>query len=444
MNKIMKYQIIKPMDADWQIFGQVLNDLKYDTRQVFNKSIQLCWEYQGFSADYKKEHGVYPKTEDILNYKTVMGYAYDSLKHDYNKFNSGNYTATVKKACDKWKSDLKEVSMGDKNPPTYKKDCPVDLHNKSLALINEDGNYYFNLSLISNKYKKEIERKSGQFMVLVKVGDNNQKSILNKVLSGEYKISASQIIKKGSKWFVYLSYSFTPSKKQLDSNRILGVDLGITNAATLQIWDCTKEKWDRLGWRNCILDGRELIHFRQKFQQRKRALQSSLKINGITNKETKGKKGRGRNTLLKPLDKLSEKESNFRDTMNHKYSKYIVDFAIRNNCGVIQMEDLKGFTAKAKESFLKSWTYFDLQSKIEYKAQENGIEVIKVKPNYTSKRCSHCGCIDDENRDCKNNQAKFKCVICGHEENADINAAKNIALPNIENIITDQLEVMKK
>ena len=34
-----------------------------------------------------------------------------------------------------------------------------------------------------------------------------------------------------------------------------------------------------------------------------------------------------------------------------------------------------------------------------------------------------CGCIDDGNRP---TQEEFKCVECGHKDNADFNAAKNI------------------
>ena len=50
----------------------------------------------------------------------------------------------------------------------------------------------------------------------------------------------------------------------------------------------------------------------------------------------------------------------------------------------------------------------------------------------------------EDNRDCKNNQAKFKCVVCGHEDNADINAAKNIAIPNIDRIIDTYIKEIKK
>ena len=41
----------------------------------------------------------------------------------------------------------------------------------------------------------------------------------------------------------------------------------------------------------------------------------------------------------------------------------------------------------------------------------------------TSQQCSQCGHTSSENRKV---QEKFSCVECGHSENADINAAKNI------------------
>lgn len=49
--------------------------------------------------------------------------------------------------------------------------------------------------------------------------------------------------------------------------------------------------------------------------------------------------------------------------------------------------------------------------------------VIKVNPAYTSQTCSCCGHVDKDNR---KTQDKFKCTSCGHTENADFNAAKNI------------------
>ena len=47
----------------------------------------------------------------------------------------------------------------------------------------------------------------------------------------------------------------------------------------------------------------------------------------------------------------------------------------------------------------------------------------KETPQYTSQTCSHCGCIDKQNRP---SQAVFKCVACGFAAHADHNAALNI------------------
>ncbi len=43
---------------------------------------------------------------------------------------------------------------------------------------------------------------------------------------------------------------------------------------------------------------------------------------------------------------------------------------------------------------------------------------------YTSQQCSVCGFISPDNR---TSQAEFRCLACGHAENADLNAALNIA-----------------
>ncbi len=50
--------------------------------------------------------------------------------------------------------------------------------------------------------------------------------------------------------------------------------------------------------------------------------------------------------------------------------------------------------------------------------------VEKIKPHYTSQRCSACGQVD---RDSRESQAVFRCTACGFACNADVNAARNIA-----------------
>jgi Putative transposase DNA-binding domain len=50
--------------------------------------------------------------------------------------------------------------------------------------------------------------------------------------------------------------------------------------------------------------------------------------------------------------------------------------------------------------------------------------VEKVKPQFTSQRCSACGCVDRTSRE---SQARFVCTASGFACNADMNAARNIA-----------------
>lgn len=60
---------------------------------------------------------------------------------------------------------------------------------------------------------------------------------------------------------------------------------------------------------------------------------------------------------------------------------------------------------------------------LEYKAAWSGVMLVAVPAAYTSQECSDCGHTAAANR---KSQSLFLCVACGHAENADRNAAKNI------------------
>ncbi len=60
---------------------------------------------------------------------------------------------------------------------------------------------------------------------------------------------------------------------------------------------------------------------------------------------------------------------------------------------------------------------------LDYKLQERGGMLISVPAAYTSQTCAICGVVDAKSR---KSQAVFACVHCGHTDNADVNAAKEI------------------
>jgi putative transposase len=85
-----------------------------------------------------------------------------------------------------------------------------------------------------------------------------------------------------------------------------------------------------------------------------------------------------------------------------------------------------GRKVRAKAGLNKSmldqgWGEFRRQ--LEYKQAWRGGMVIAIDPRNTSRTCPSCGHVAAENR---KTQAVFRCVRCGHEADADVNAAKNI------------------
>ncbi|WP_323170673.1 transposase, partial [Pantoea agglomerans] len=73
---------------------------------------------------------------------------------------------------------------------------------------------------------------------------------------------------------------------------------------------------------------------------------------------------------------------------------------------------------------LARWNYADILGALSLKCEELGVQVTRVQNAYTSRRCNACGWTEKRNR----KGETFKCRGCGYSANADINAAKNIAL----------------
>lgn len=122
------------------------------------------------------------------------------------------------------------------------------------------------------------------------------------------------------------------------------------------------------------------------------------------------------------------KEQQFARDVNHQISKEIVGAAQRTESGIV-LEDLKGIRGRVRANkkqrrSLHSWSFGQLQEFILYKAKRAGVPVQFVDARNTSRTCGECGCVDKRNR---KSQAEFVCVACGHTDNADANAAREIS-----------------
>ncbi|HBE8542514.1 TPA: transposase [Clostridioides difficile] len=322
----------------------------------------------------------------------------------FNGINFGKGIDTKSSITQKVKKDFSTslkngLAKGERSFTNYKRDFPLMTRGRDLKFYEEDKEFYI-------KWVNKIV-----FKILIGRKDKNKVELihtLNKVLNKEYKVSQSSLqFDKNNKLILNLTIDI-PYKKvdEIVKDRVCGVDMGIAIPIYVALNDVSYVR-EGMG----TID--EFMKQRLQFQSRRRRLQQQLKnVNG----------GKGRKDKLKGLESLREKEKSWVKTYNHALSKRVVEFAKKNKCEYIHLEKLTkdGFG----DRLLRNWSYYELQEMIKYKADRVGIKVKHVNPAYTSQTCSECGHADKENRE---TQAKFKCLECGFEANADYNAARNIA-----------------
>jgi IS605 OrfB family transposase len=112
---------------------------------------------------------------------------------------------------------------------------------------------------------------------------------------------------------------------------------------------------------------------------------------------------------------------------NNKINEIINKEICLTDVKTLVVEDLKNVKHKSKFSKkfnnkLQRWAYPNVISKLERKSEEEAVQFIRVHPAYTSQICSKCGFRHANNR----LGEKFKCMDCGIEMDADINASINI------------------
>ena len=127
--------------------------------------------------------------------------------------------------------------------------------------------------------------------------------------------------------------------------------------------------------------------------------------------------------------------ANMCKTLHTQGVNHIVMEDLDNGFGkcYVKDKDNEDINYNRKVKFLR---LSSLKQEVEHIARKYDIAVSTVHSSYTSKMCPICGCIEDENRP---NQETFKCVECGYETNADLNAANNIKNRVVLTVLRDML-----
>ena len=173
-------------------------------------------------------------------------------------------------------------------------------------------------------------------------------------------------------------------EKQELPKRIIGKDLGID-----------------LGYKKLLVDNEGNIYGKELEQQ-------YCKIN---------KKVQGSKKFKKSLVERNNK-------VNEVINK--IDFSKTKNLFIEDLKEVKksskGRIYKKFMNKLQRWSYPLVINKLLRLCEEQGINLVKVSPAYTSQQCSNCKTI------CKSHRQGeiYKCKVCGLLIDSDMNASINI------------------
>ena len=231
--------------------------------------------------------------------------------------------------------------------------------------------------------------------------------------SSNCKFGTAKLVFKHDKFFLHIPVTYEIDKLAMsDVSNVVGVDRGIRFIATT---------YDSNG-KTLFYDGNDIKQKRGHYKALRKQLQQV---------HTPSSRRR--------IKAIGQRENRWMQDVNHCISKALVTSNPQGTLFVL--EDLTGVRAATEKVMVKnryvsvSWSYYDLEQKLTYKALKNHQLVEKVNPAYTSQTCPKCGHTEKSNRD-KHNHL-FYCKNCGYKSNDDRIGAMNLYRMGINLLVPD-------
>ena len=229
------------------------------------------------------------------------------------------------------------------------------------------------------------------------------------------KFGTAKLVFKHDKFFLHVPVTIeVPDAPDASGHtRVVGVDRGIRFLATT---------YD--GRKTTFHSGAQVKQKRAHYKQLRRQLQK-----------------RGTSSARRRIRTIGQRENRWMNDVNHCISKALV---CSNPEGTLfVLEDLTGIRGATERVRVKgrytqvSWTYYDLEQKLAYKAKKYGSSMLSVDPAFTSQTCPICGHVDKKSR--RHETHTFKCTACGYTTNDDRIGAMNLQRMGIEYLLKAQV-----
>jgi IS605 OrfB family transposase len=268
----------------------------------------------------------------------------------------------------------------------YQDDRKKGMWNKSLRSYKSNMPVPFKadrfLDLRFAEYEdKEGKKREGCFFTLMGIpfqcrfgrDRSGNRLIVERVISGEYKMCTSSIQVDGRKVFLMLCVDIPQKEVKLKEDKTLYAFLGVMNPIVCTCDVRAAKEYDS-GMKTFEIGTAE------EFNYRRRQIQEAVRRCQINNRYSVG--GKGRKKKCQAIDRWHDKENNYVDTKLHTYSRLLVDLAVKHSCGKIVLmnqthreDDAKSENADGDNFVLRNWTYYGLKEKIAYKCKMYGIKM---------------------------------------------------------------------
>ena len=232
----------------------------------------------------------------------------------------------------------------------------------------------------------------------------NSRNVLGEVRNATVSMSAG-------KWFVSIQTQREVERPVPQATRAVGIDVGVTRFATLS-------DGSYLAPLNSFKRHEARLRRAQRTMSRKQKFSSNWKKAKARVQRIHARIGNARRDYLhKATTTVSQ---------NHAMV-CIEDLQVRSMSGsAVGSAEKPGKNVRAKSGLNKAILdqgWFEFRRQLEYKLAWNGGWLVAVPPENTSRTCPACGCVSADNR---LTQARFACIECGFEENADVVGAINV------------------
>lgn len=283
-------------------------------------------------------------------------------------------------------NDLDKLLKQEGNNFDYKNMPLASTSQQCLKLLDKNWKSFFqsikDYNKNSNKYlgrpklPKYKQKDSRNLIVLTNQNCKISKNIIKfpKAFKGFYlktkinnNLQQVRIISKDKYIVIEVVYKTEDIQLLQDNNRYIGIDLGLDNFATIT---------NNCGLIPLVINGKGLKSINQYYNKQMSHYKSiAKKLNKLdyTNR----------------MRRLTFKRNNKVEDYIHKASRFVVDYCRNNEINTIVIGNNKNWKQNSKmskrvnQNFI-SIPYYSFIQKVQYKAEEFGIQVIITEESYTS------------------------------------------------------------